>query len=354
MKILHTSDVHLFSPLSTTLEPSKVKIRRRELLSTFDQMIERAILEGVEIFIIAGDLFDSEPSKDAYERTLASVSRARSIQFLYLIGNHEGNATLLSGLDIPDNFKIIGDDWTYFDYNSLRIAGRSTNSADMFSTLHLNENDINIVVLHGEISQGQGRDIIPAKSISGLGIDYLALGHYHSYSVSKIDNRGVAVYSGTPEGRGFDEAFPCGFVLIDTDGERLTHRFVPFAKRRIFDLKTDVGALKSRGEYEDAIAATLSEATESDIVRLTLVGEREIDTYADTEYLSSIFSRRYFHFEIRDRSTVKIDIDAYKNDKTMVGEFIRLVNSQTSLSEREKSDIIMLGIKALRTGRGDL
>ena len=354
MKILHTSDVHLFSPLSTTLDASKVKIRRRELLSTFDQMIERAILEGVEIFIIAGDLFDSEVSKDAYERTLASAARARSIQFLYLIGNHEGTPALLNTLDIPDNFKIIGGDWTYFDYNSLRIAGRSTNSADMFNTLHLKENDVNIVVLHGEIGLGQGRDIIPAKDIAGRGIDYLALGHYHSYSVSKIDKRGIAVYSGTPEGRGFDEAFPCGFVLIDTDGGRLTHRFVPFAKRRIFDLKTDVGNLKSRSEYEAAIAASLRETTESDIVRLTLVGEREIDTYADTEYLSSIFSRRYFHFEIRDRSTVKIDIEAYKNDKTMVGEFIRLVNSEPTLSEREKSDIIMLGIKSLRAGRGDL
>ena len=354
MKILHTSDVHLFSPLSTTLEPSKVQIRRRELLSTFDRMIEAAICEGVEVFIIAGDLFDSEVSADAYERTLATIARARSIQFLYLIGNHEGDILQLSKLNIPDNLKIIGNDWTYFDYNSLHIVGRSTNSPDMFSSLRLNKNDTNIVVLHGELSTGQGRDAIPSKDIAGIGIDYLALGHYHSYSVGRIDNRGVAVYSGTPEGRGFDEAFPCGFVLIDTDGGRVTHRFVPFAKRRIFDLKADVSKLSTRGEYEEAIAKALVDAKESDIVRLTLVGEREIDTYADTEYLSSIFSRRYFHFEIRDKSTVKIDIEAYKNDKTMVGEFIRLVNSQTSLSDKEKSDIIMLGIKALRAGRGDL
>ena len=101
------------------------------------------------------------------------------------------------------------------------------------------------------------------------------------------------------------------------------------------------------------VANALKEATESDIVRVTIVGERTVDAYADTEYLSSIFSQRYFHFEIRDRSTVKIDIEAYKNDKTMVGEFIRLVSAQDNLSDKEKSDIILLGMKALRAGRGD-
>lgn len=354
MKILHTSDIHLFSTLSTTLEPGKVKTRRLELLSTFDRMIDRAICEGVEVFIIAGDLFDSEVSREAYERTFASIERARSIQFLYLIGNHEGNIEQLNRIVIPENLRIIGNDWTYFDYNYLHIAGRSTNSPDMFSTLRLNKDGINIVVLHGELGGGTGRDAIPHKDTAHLEIDYLALGHYHSYSVSGLTSGGVAVYSGTPEGRGFDEAFPCGFVLIDTDGARLSHRFIPFAKRRIFDLKVDISALRDRREYEAAVAEALVEAKECDIVRVTLTGERAIDGYADTEYLSSIFADRYFHFEIRDKSTVKIDIDAYKNDKTMVGEFIRLVNSEQSLSDKEKSDIIMLGIKALRAGRGDL
>ena len=354
MKILHTSDIHLFSPLNTTLEPSKVKIRRGEMLSTFDRMIERAICEGVEVFIIAGDLFDSEVSRDAYERTFASIERARSIQFLYLIGNHECGTEQIDKLTSPDNLKIIGDDWCFFDYNYLHIVGRSTNSPDMFNTLKLDNDDINIVVLHGEIKTGVTRDTIPEHSVKGLGIDYLALGHYHSYSVNRLDERGIAVYCGTPEGRGFDESFPCGFVIIDVAGRSISHRFIPFAKRRIFDVEVDVGTLRARSEYELAVAGALTEAKDSDIVRVTLTGERATDVYADTEYLTSIFGERYFHFEIRDKSTVKIDVEAYKNDKTMVGEFIRLVSSQSELTDQEKSDIILLGIKSLRAGRGDL
>ena len=214
--------------------------------------------------------------------------------------------------------------------------------------------DVNIVVLHGELGTGAARDTIPENSVKGIGIDYLALGHYHSYSASRLDERGVAVYSGTPEGRGFDEAFQCGVVIIDTDGRSLSHSFVPFAKRRIFDVKVDVGALRARSEYEMAVVGALTSAKECDIVRVTLTGERSTEAYADTEYLSSIFEERYFHFEIRDKSTLKIDIEAYKNDKTMVGEFIRLVSSQEGLTKQEKSDIILLGIKSLRAGRGDL
>ena len=353
MKILHTSDIHLFSPLNTTLEPSKVQTRRRELLSTFDRMIERAICEGVELFIIAGDLFDSEVSPDAYERTFASIERARSIQFIYLVGNHEGDTEQLRSARIPGNLKIIGDDWTYFDYNYLHIAGKAKNSPDMFNSIQLSETGVNLVILHGEVGSGTGRDAIPQRALANLKIDYLALGHYHSYSVAKMPY-GVAVYPGTPEGRGFDEAFPCGFVLIDTDGKSLRHNFVQFAKRRIFDLRVDVSGLQRRADYEGAILGALTEAAPTDIVRITLNGERTIDAYADMEYLTSIFKERYFHFEIRDRSTIKIDIDAYKNDKTMVGEFIRLVGSAPDLSPREKNDIIMLGLKALRAGRGDL
>ena len=60
MKIIHTSDLHLDSPLTTRLASEKVKERKNELLLSFRKTVQAAKTSGADGFIIAGDLFDSE------------------------------------------------------------------------------------------------------------------------------------------------------------------------------------------------------------------------------------------------------------------------------------------------------
>ena len=60
MKIIHTSDIHIASPLTTRLSASKARERSREILATFRAMTEVARDEGFDAFIISGDLFDNE------------------------------------------------------------------------------------------------------------------------------------------------------------------------------------------------------------------------------------------------------------------------------------------------------
>ena len=75
--------------------------------------------------------------------------------------------------------------------------------------------------LHGELKDKcSAPETIGIKEATGKNIDYLALGHYHSYSGAVIDERGSAVYSGTPEGRGFDEAGDKGFIMLNVSDKR--------------------------------------------------------------------------------------------------------------------------------------
>ena len=60
MKIIHTSDLHLDSALTTRLDSKKVRERKSELILSFKRIVEKAAREKAEAFIIAGDLFDSE------------------------------------------------------------------------------------------------------------------------------------------------------------------------------------------------------------------------------------------------------------------------------------------------------
>ena len=60
MKIIHTSDLHLDSPLTTRLASDKVRERKNELLFSFRKNVQAAKDNGADGFIIAGDLFDSD------------------------------------------------------------------------------------------------------------------------------------------------------------------------------------------------------------------------------------------------------------------------------------------------------
>ncbi len=349
MKILHTSDLHLCSPLTSRLSPSKVRERKTELLLNFERMADEAMLGRVRLVIIAGDLFDSEKvTKSALERVIGVISGHPSIDFLYLSGNHEKAALTESAAVLPENLKIFGDDWTYFNYDFLTVTGRSTIEAGMFDSLKLDYARTNIVVLHGALADARtGNEIIGIRDASSKNIDYLALGHYHSYSVTNLESGGVAVYSGTPEGRGFDEVGEKGYVLIEADGKHTRPHFKPFAKRTVRIADVDASGTSSKLEIEDRAARVLAGIKSSDIVRLHLTGARHPELFIDTDALKARWENSLYHFEVKDDTAIRIDPNDYKFDKSLKGEFIRLVMSKTDLTDIQKDKIIRTGLAAL-------
>lgn len=349
MKILHTSDLHIGSALTSRLSSDKVRERKGELLATFERMVDEAIYHRVRLFIIAGDVFDSEKvTKSTIERVLGTIEKNASIDFLYLPGNHEKQVLAESGASLPDNLRIFGKDWTYFNYDYVCVAGRSEICEGMFSHLNLDYAKTNIVVLHGALSEGRSHgEEIGIKECEGKHIDYLALGHYHSYSETKIDDTGVAVYSGTPEGRGFDEVGAKGFVMLDTDGKRVRHTFSPFAKRTLRIVDADISSAERRIDIDAIVEKALCSVPATDLVRLRLTGTHSPELYADTDAISSRWQMSFYHFEVRDDSTLKINPETYRHDKSLKGEFIRLVMSKAELTDAEKDKIIRTGLAAL-------
>ena len=113
------------------------------------------------------------------------------------------------------------------------------NYKSFYSKINLNKDKINIFILHGDDSNTYGINKVKIDSLENKYIDYLALGHYHSYKEEKIDNRGRYAFSGCLEGRGFDECGEKGFILLDIDKE-VKSTFIPFAKRTIHDVNVDV------------------------------------------------------------------------------------------------------------------
>ena len=349
MKFLHTSDLHIGSALTSRLPQDKIRERKGELMATFEGMIEEAVYQRATALIIAGDMFDTEKiTKTTVERVLRAIERYPELDFLYLTGNHEKNALIEYGVALPKNLKVFADEWTYFDYGTVCVAGRSEISADMFKTLDLEFGKTNIVVLHGALADGKsGGEIIGRRELEGKYITYLALGHYHSYSEHRISDTGIAVYSGTPEGRGFDEVGPKGFVMIETDGRSTKHTFHPFAKRTLHIVDVDLSGAITRSEIDNRVDASLGRISRADLVRLRLVGKRPPELFIDTRAIEARWQNAFYHFETKDETGIKIDPDEYKYDRSLKGEFIRLVSAKTELTDEEKAKIIKTGLAAL-------
>ena len=208
------------------------------------------------------------------------------------------------------------------------------------------------MVLHGQefVGQKQDGELINLKALQNKNIDYLALGHIHSFKQEKLDDRGVYAYSGCLEGRGFDECGKKGFVLLDIKNKRLNSTFVPCMQREYVEIEVDITGLNNFHEISQKCNLSTNNIDQHNIVRLTLVGEYSVDTDKNTALLQHQLENKFFYVDIKDNSTLFISPETYQNEVSLVGEFIRQVQA-SDLPEQQKQDVITAGLKIIKEAR---
>lgn len=354
MKIIHVADLHVDSKVEY-LQSEKSKIMREEQISVFEDMIEYAKANGVSVIIMAGDTFDKgNVAKSTKERILFDIKTNSEIDFLYLTGNHDEDV-IFESVEIPKNLKFFKDEWTAFEYGNVCIAGvelTKSNAPFVYDALKLDEKKINVVTLHGQVvgykTKKDGEDISLPK-LKNKNIDYLALGHIHTFAEDRLDLRGKYCYSGCLKGRGFDELGDKGFVMLTVSDNKIDSEFIPFSKRNFYEHSFDVS---SYPDFFSAMNETVKELQEryasSSLIKLVLVGTHKENFVVDTIALAERCKDKFFFVKVIDKTLLKISDADYQNEKSVKGEFIRKVLSDESLSDEDKNKIILLGLKALK------
>ena len=353
MKFIHCADLHLDSKLESNLSSEKAKERKKELLLTFERLVKYADDNQVTGIIIAGDLFDSTRiSKMSHRFVKELITDHPHIEFLYVQGNHEKDQFLEGFDELPTNLKVFGEDWTSFSYENVVISGvcfTPQNNRSIYDALVLEQDKVNIVVLHGQDTQYDIKDKaenINIRALQNKYIDYLALGHIHQYKSQQLDHRGTYCYCGCLEGRGFDECGEKGFVQIEVAEGKLSYRFVPFAFRELVEVPVDITGLHTVMEIVHAIEPLVAHVEQKSLVKVVLQGEVEVDAELDLTFLQKRFESDFYYFKIKDQTRLAINYEDYRLDQSLKGEFIRMLE-QADLSDEEKDDIIVLGIRAL-------
>lgn len=362
MRIIHCADLHLDSAMTSNLSPEKARERKGELLNAFNRMINYAVTNGVGAVIIAGDLFDTKKvSLTARNAVKNAIESNPEIRFYYLQGNHDAGSFLDSFNVLPENLKLFDDDWKVYcegENGRICIYGMELNGGrpvDWYNRLITDPDKINIVVLHGQESESKTKDkteIIPFSELRNKNIDYLALGHIHTFKKAKLDGRGIFCYPGCLEGRGFDEPGEHGFVMLEINEENgeIRAEFIPNAERRMYIVEADITDCMTTEEISAKSERVLKEKNiePKHMVKLVLTGETDVNCEKDIPFIETRFRNSFYVFRVSDATKLRVDPEEYIRDESLKGEFVRTVLNAADLSDEERAEIIRCGINALK------
>lgn len=350
MKLIHCADIHLDSPMETHMTAEQASMRNTEIIHSFIRMTEYAKKNEVRVVIIAGDLFDGERIRTrTVDEILDAIRSTPSVDYLYLAGNHDESSHAFSNHDLPQNLKQFNRKWNSYVYDDVMISGIEIcdeNATSLYLNIPHRDGCVNIISLHGQVGTTCGIDQINLNLLKNQGIDYLALGHLHSYSVHSLDNKGIYCYSGCLEGRGFDECDKKGFVLLTVESGRLQHEFVPFCCRQLHQVDVDITGLTKNSEIGQMMKSAVQGIQPDDMVEFILTGYSDPTANIAVSYLQNLINNSFFFTKVKNESRMAINPEDYKNDISLKGEFIRLV-LDSDASDEDKAAIIRTGIQAL-------
>lgn len=344
MKIIHAADTHLGSPFSFVSDEKKKKLTI-ELNDTFARLVEYAKNHAIKHILLAGDVFDKDKvSKKDKEFFYGLLKANKDLEFYYLRGNHDSNTTYNEELD---NLHTFNDKWTFFTLEEgVTLSGielTEANQGSLYSSLTLNRDDHNIVMMHGQETSSVSNPLedIKIKDLENKNIDYLALGHIHKYSETSLDKRGKYVYPGCIQGRGFDEEGKKGFIVYDTDTKEAT--FISFAKRIIKKETVDISESVDEATARSLIISKIT-PSKDDIIQIMLTGKVSFDPSRLKDIIETALNDKFFYLEVKNKAKKIIKVDDYMKDTSLRGEFVRLVKNDPSLTEEMKNDILGTGL----------
>jgi DNA repair exonuclease SbcCD nuclease subunit len=344
VKILHAADFHLDSPFSSLSEEKAIK-RRQESRELLAELMDTANREGVQVMLLAGDLFDSGLSYRETQEAMQAFLSGLKCEVFISPGNHDywSPRSPYAFIELPESVHIFRTQQPKcVELPSLgcRVWGSAFTSPvadDMLADFHPGETElIDLMVLHASIG-GDRYCPVTEDEIAATGLDYLALGHVHAYSGIKKAGKVHYAYPGCLEGRGFDECGEKGFIIGTVDKKKCSLEFRPFAHRLYSEREVNLtGALSAA----DALSASIGEGEKENIVRITLKGE--FSGKVDADELERLFEDKFYSLRIKDRTVPAADLWAGVDEDSLRGLFLASLKAKYDASDDDRERRIIL------------
>ena len=404
VNLIHTADLYLDSAFRSRFTKEEAENRRQKQLMAWKELLSFAVEKKVQGILIAGDLFDSPViSHGTMDFFLSTISEHPEISFFYLRGNHDTENTFRYQENLPKNLFLFSEKGKKYRLNDrLLLAGveygtkdisfgenegatqgagqaaeqgvgqENAHGAEALSKseseseeeskfLKLKEEDCNILLLHGALYQGtpkgevvQGEEGIFLKNLEKLPLSYIALGHIHKGGEGKLNNGALWAYPGCLQGRGFDEEGERGFLYLKVEEEKkeIRKEFIPIKQGEFrileIELLEDEGTLACLKKIE--VEMEKAGIAKEDSLRIILKGKKGLEQERNLRYLQLQLQDSVFFLEIRDECELSWNREEAMKEKSLKGEFLRVLAAADNLSKEEQEEIIALGMGLLQGG----
>ncbi len=329
-KFIHTADIHLDSPLHRleAYEGAPVAEIRQASRRAFENLIDLALTESVDVVLIAGDLFDGD-WKDyhtgLYFITQIHRLKTAGIAVFVVSGNHDAAGRMTRSLPYPDNvhvFSTRSPETRKLEALKIAVHGQSFATAAIKNNLALGYPEpvsgyFNIGLLHTSLTGRDGHETYAPCTLADLqsrGYDYWALGHVHQFEIAAASP--PVVFPGCLQGRHARETGPKGALLVtvaDDSPPEIIHQ--PLDVIRWIQLAVNLEGAPTEQACLDRFVDVLEEQTRRNapvpiIIRVALAGKTAVHEQmaGDLEYVKEAFrSTAIAHFGDRvwiDKLTV--------------------------------------------------
>lgn len=350
LRIIHTADVHLGARHDDLGEQAAAQRERQ--FAAFAAAVDLALHEKVDLFLVAGDLFDSNVQpRRSVERVAAELRRLAEgkIRTVVAPGTHDcyDRASIYRAYDLKALAgSTLDDDWvTVLTPDAPRVhlsacdvvvhgpcfpTKRAPHSPlrDLATTgAGIPEATWHVGLLHAAIAIPGKTDrdevVVTTEEIAASGLDYLALGHWHGMQQGTAG--GVAyAYAGAPEAVALDQD-GAGKVLLVTLEEVGSGKAVRVDERQVGrtafrKVEVDAAGIAS----QPALIDDLRKHASPDLVldaRLTGVRPDELDL--DTDEVEVALAPAFLKVRVRDLSTPALTEGTLPSADTIAGAFIR-------------------------------
>jgi exonuclease SbcD len=361
LRLMHMADVHLGARHHDL--GAQAAAQRERQFAAFRRAVDIALAEKVELVLICGDLFDSNSQpRRSVERAAAELQRlvARHIRVVIIPGTHDvyDAGSIYRVFDLPamvggeeggngSRCVVLTDTLQSVTFKELdaTVHGRvsATKRAPTSPLAGFTPGEagkgtrFQLGMIHGAryvAGQVESDDVIFTDAeIAASGLDYLALGHWHSFQQGRAGKTTWA-YSGAPEPVQIDQdgAGQVLLVTLEANGDdndvRVEARVV--GRTRMEKLTIDAASIGAQVE----LVRRLSELADPDLVLdVRLMGVLPDGLDLNLDEVSQQLEKSFLRLRLVDQSVAALPEGALPPADTIAGAFVRALQSRIAAQE---------------------
>ena len=338
IKLLHSGDWHLDSPLQGRTEDQASRLRR-ELSAIPGKLAALCREQRCDVVLLSGDLFDGTYTQESY-RTVYAALESMEVPVFIAPGNHDfisADSPYVREL-WPENvhiFKKQQIEWVDLPELSLRVYGAGFQSMDCPALLEeFCAEGLAVGVFHGDPTQANSPyNPVTKNQVLQSDLRYLALGHVHKGD-GFWAGQTLCAWPGCPMGRGWDETGDKGVILVTLDTDTQI-QFVPLDGPQFYDMAVDVA---------DGVGSVLPAVGNDHFYRIILTGEAET---VDLDALQAEFGE-FPNLVLRDQTRRPVDLWQSLGQDNFEGMYFSLLKAALEDADEETREKILLAAKLSR------